>query len=921
MEMREHGKQLASISAAIEDPSEVVLLVGAGVSVPAPSSCPTWKQATERALAEANLHDLKPGARAYAQEEMERGKYYNVFWLLKEQLTDALFAQILSHVFGIDGKHPNHIHKLIAQSGVKGVITTNFDPFVEVAFASEASTEARKATFNEDMRLREILSNMDRFFVVKLHGDIGVLDSLVVTPQQCEAVASKSLVQDLFRDIVANRQLVVIGYSLRDPDFLSLWEHTLSSLYLSRPAIVCLSRDDLQPDAEALREHNLFPVSFDNSDRSYSFVPKVLKQIVAMQSPRSVGRPVQRTKFTIQGNLNEYVYLYCQLSENREDRFLAFIASLCLAELLESKEASPSLLVESLRKRVRRQLGLTSARVSSDLSRALARLCSQGIVSVSEGVIRLESRVRRSLMRLHSELRDQERTILSAILAEVSDSQLATETAVDRMRDVVDEVLRWLGWEVAEQVLFARLPDADDKDHIAEVVKNYCIAEGLELSLYVPAVDRLIFAMTEEEEDWFFRKLQAHFLTSAYVIHPTSERLLREYASKHTLFLDSSVALPAIAEGHPLNKVYCSVLRRSSRLGVALRISANMLDEVMGHLGKAIRQFENLDDGHHLREKLEAYIEATGSTQGNVFVEAFLGQLRSGAVMSWRQSLDHLCTQQRGRLQPDKNKLTNYLADAVSVRFDDYILPNEMEGEIERLTQEINNMRTKRRQALGMGTSWMLSRHEAGEFLRIQTLRKREPEKQDLIWFLTTDTHLARLQVQEIERYPIPVAYYPHNWGQYLNLLDYEERSSRHFSKLLRRAEYGVFTGDAAIALVKKLCARFREAKAAVAEAKIAELVSHLLQDYHLKQALSEANQREREGLPPDEREQAVLDQALDTFVIKTQEDWAGLQQELEESSAKQEEKAAEIASLRHRLKAKDHHIGVLRGQLKRKGH
>jgi len=118
MKMREYEEQLANISATIEDPSEVVLLVGAGISVPAPSSCLTWKQATKKALAEGSLHDLKLGAKTYAQEEMEQGNYYNVFRLLKEQLTDALFAQILSHVFGVDGKRPNHIHKLIAQSGV-----------------------------------------------------------------------------------------------------------------------------------------------------------------------------------------------------------------------------------------------------------------------------------------------------------------------------------------------------------------------------------------------------------------------------------------------------------------------------------------------------------------------------------------------------------------------------------------------------------------------------------------------------------------------------------------------------------------------------------------------------------------------------------------------------------------------------------
>ncbi len=920
MKMREYEQQLASISATIEDPSEVVLLVGAGISVPAPSSCPTWKQAVQKAFAEGSLHDLNPGAIVYAQEELDQGHYYNVFRLLKEQLTDAVFTQILSHVFSVDGKRPNRIHQLIAQSGVKGVITTNFDPFVEVAFASSESIEARKAAYSEDSKLREIMSNMDRFFVVKLHGDISVLNSLVVTPQQCEAVSSKPLLQELFHEIVMNCQLVVIGYSFRDPDFRSLWENTLLTLNLRSPAIICLPRDHSQPGADELREHNLFLVSFDNSDRSYSFIPSLLKRIKGMQSTRSVRVPVQSAKVGLQSDLNEYVYLYCQLSENREDRFLAFIASLCLAELLESED-SPSLSEESLLKRVRRQLGLTSARVKPDLSRALARLSSQGMINVKNGMISLESQIRRSLSDLHIKLHDQERTILLAILAEVRGGEPVTEPAVvDGMRDVVDEVLRWLGWEIAEQVLFARFPDTDDKDHVAKIVESYCVAEGLDSSVYVPAVNRLVFGMTEEEEVWFSRKLQANFLTSAYLIHPTSEHLLREYAGKHTLFLDSSVALPAIAEGHPLNSVYSSLLHRSSRLGISLRISTNMLEEVIGHLGKAIRQFEGLDDGHYIRQKLEAYISATGPTQGNVFVEAFLGQLRLGSVMSWQQSLDHLCIHQNGRLRPDKSKLINYLSEAVSVQFDDYKFSNEMDGEISRLTQDINDMRLRRR-ALSMGAGWTLSEHEAKEFLHIHGLRKHEPEKAPLIWFLTTDTHLARLQVQELERYPIPVAYYPHSWSQYLDLLDYEERSSKHFSRLLRRAEYGVFTGDAAMALVKKLSARFREAKAAAAEAKIAQLVSQLLQDYHLSQALREANQREREGLPPDERGQEVLNQALDTFVIKTQKDWDGLQQELEESSVKREEREAENASLRRRLKAKDHHISILRGQLKRKKH
>lgn len=150
----------------------------------------------------------------------------------------------------------------------------------------------------------------------------------------------------------------------------------------------------------------------------------------------------------------------------------------------------------------------------------------------------------------------------------------------------------------------------------------------------------------------------------------------------------------------------------------------------------------------------------------------------------------------------------------------------------------------------------------------------------------------------------------PHRWAQYLNILDYEERSSRNFAKLLRRAEYGIFTGNAAISLITKLCARFREARAGAAEARIAEMVARLLEDLHVRNALLEANRREREGLPPDEQGSALPEQAVDSFVVATAEDWEGLQ-------LKAEEQRTEIQTLKRRVKAQQHHISVLRGLIK----
>jgi len=910
-----HEEQLTSLRELIPEPAEVVLLIGSGISIPAPSSMPSWKSATQKALESDVTRTLPEGGRAYAREEFESGNYYEVFRLLREKSTAAVFQQLVANVFSDQGRQPNQLHQAVASSGVCGVVTTNFDRFIETAYVQSGHPTPAVITYCEEQKLKQLLSRMDNFFVVKLHGGIQYPGSMVLTAQQCRAVADAKLIQDLFRQIVNNHQLLVLGYGAGDPDFWELWRSALSDLYLRRPAIICVASDWEAITSHDFREDNIHVLEFDNSEDNYSFVAPVLEQLAGSAVPAE-GRVVPSGIALAESTADKYVYLYCQLTEDHDSRLTSFISALCVGELLDSATQDGTMPVEQIRGRVRRQLGVSGARIQDDFLIAMRSLTTRGLVEVVEDRARLVPAWKRRLKQYHDALREIEEVILQSALERTSTDESVGSGHVAHLRTLLGHVLMWLGTDLAEQVLFLRFPSAGDRARVREVVEEFCDQESLDAEWYVRATERVLTPDTTEAEDWLSEKLRAQFLTSAYVMHPTSEALLKEYASRHVLYLGSSIALPLLAPHHPLHRPYNTLLRHSLRLGVELRVSREMLGEVKGHLRNAIKQYQQIE-GEYLRQNLEAYIELTGELNGNVFLEGYLNCLRDGEPQSWGDYIHHLCQVRGGQLIPERGQIAEYAEEYLSIRPDLAKTDTGDAGELDRLTREILELRSRRR-LRGGGAAWQLSLNEARQFLRVHRERALKANGEHLIWFLTTDARLAKLQQLEAERYPFPIGYTPHNWGQYINILDFDHRSSQHFARLLRRTEYGLVTGDVAIGLVKRLSDRLRDARVAAAEARIQDLVRSFFRDYHLRQAIRDSTRKEAVGLPPDEGSIQQMEEALDAFVIKARDDWESLKGDLERERESTTSLSRELESLQRIAKRKDYHISVLRGELKK---
>ena len=168
--MATRESQIDCVLNNIAETKKLVFFVGAGTSVSA--GYPLWKDASKRALDLASSIGLRPGATAHAAEELEDGRYYEFFEILKAGLTQAAYYDIAVKAFGGENRATD-IHRALVRIDSRGVITTNFDECLVSACVFERGGPP----------MQEIRAAMasDMYFVVKPHGSTLVPDSMVLS--------------------------------------------------------------------------------------------------------------------------------------------------------------------------------------------------------------------------------------------------------------------------------------------------------------------------------------------------------------------------------------------------------------------------------------------------------------------------------------------------------------------------------------------------------------------------------------------------------------------------------------------------------------------------------------------------------------------------------------------------------------------
>jgi hypothetical protein len=200
-----------------------ILFVGSGLSSLA--GFPTWPQLIDRLVAKAKR---SPNARLEGLGAMEARRDY---LMLAEFARDTLGAWDYTRVLKKELDQPipaSPVHRLIAGTDYRGIITTNYDRLLETTITQVRNRAPSTFTTNGIEAMGEALFNPD-LFIYKMHGDILSPASIVLSTRDYDRMILRNPhVRSFLFGAVLNHTLLFVGYSLSDPDFnLLLRELTL----------------------------------------------------------------------------------------------------------------------------------------------------------------------------------------------------------------------------------------------------------------------------------------------------------------------------------------------------------------------------------------------------------------------------------------------------------------------------------------------------------------------------------------------------------------------------------------------------------------------------------------------------------------------------------------------------------------------
>ena len=121
------------------------------------------------------------------------------------------------------------VHQLVTQLPFSAIVTTNYDKLLERAYSRFQGELPKVVTSRERESLGSLLFN-GSFFILKAHGDIDDVSSLVLTARDYrDIIHANAAFNALFSALLMTRSLLIVGYSLSDPDFRLLLDCQLST--------------------------------------------------------------------------------------------------------------------------------------------------------------------------------------------------------------------------------------------------------------------------------------------------------------------------------------------------------------------------------------------------------------------------------------------------------------------------------------------------------------------------------------------------------------------------------------------------------------------------------------------------------------------------------------------------------------------
>lgn len=204
----------------------VCIFAGAGISVPPPSSCPTWDTLKREIL---NALSARLSSVRNIKKDVEELSNLDMRPELFMTCMTAMFERgfVVEMVCGLNSGEPNLNHSLIAllarEQIVRSIITTNFDNYLEREL--DSSWVNSRVIRDDDEVPAGYTPSGNPLPVFKPHGCLSKPSSLRMRLNEIQILSDSK--KNLLQQLTYGIPLLIMGYSGNDEDFFPVLEESI----------------------------------------------------------------------------------------------------------------------------------------------------------------------------------------------------------------------------------------------------------------------------------------------------------------------------------------------------------------------------------------------------------------------------------------------------------------------------------------------------------------------------------------------------------------------------------------------------------------------------------------------------------------------------------------------------------------------
>lgn len=570
---------------ALLESGDYILFAGAGVGVEA--GIPDWGESL-RLLAQR----LAPHAQSYAGlmfEEANKDRYLEAADLLYlAPISPTTRAELLQAVYGAAPTATRRLKQLVS-ARCQGIVTTNFDRSLDIAATAARVDLVRYTEHAEDLAHARVATAP---YLLRLHGRIEVPETLALADRHFRALAQNEAYAEFFRSLFLNRNVIFFGYSFRDPILRTLIRAIGKAVHsvFRRRAFALMASPVSEDLRTSLRDVHVDVIEYSDAnghDAGWQMFTRA----------REAGAPTQPEIYETEALRSQLASVYTRAKARHfsadRARVLSGLMLPVLASLCADRETP--VLVELFLTAVEEKLALPASLGRESLMEALRLLEHDGVISLVD-----ESLHVRLLPNMDAFERDADR-LLSGIVhrASVRTGSAVPKVLLPRVREAIVFVLTLDGLHVAHSLIRGTPLDRHRLRSVIDLALAHVASFDPPMKALLAEMIEQLMSRPDRDEERVLANISVVVFATAVllgdpVLAQTAHRRLERGA-----YVDASVLLPWVCEGHPLHEPYANLMAAFGRGRV--HVLSGYLNEMVSHrnlakeaMGRALRNDADL---------------------------------------------------------------------------------------------------------------------------------------------------------------------------------------------------------------------------------------------------------------------------------------------------------------------------------------